>query len=64
MPTMFCSQVIADTLTLGLMVYASILNPAIPDDKTKIDLIYVGCMFIQVKHMIVLLGFTSNVPHQ
>lgn len=41
-------QVTVDTLTLGLMVWASILDPDVSGDKRRIDSIYVGCMLIQV----------------
>jgi len=41
-------QVTADTLTLGLMVWASALDPDISGEKKTIDNIYVGCMLIQV----------------
>lgn len=42
-------QVTADTFTLGLMVYASILDPLIEEDKIRIDLIYLAGLLIQVK---------------
>ncbi|CAN0434084.1 unnamed protein product, partial [Ectocarpus sp. 8 AP-2014] len=39
--------VTADALTLGLMVWASVLDPDMHEDKRKLDGIYAGCMLIQ-----------------
>lgn len=41
-------QVFADAVTLGLMVWASILDPDRRSDRITIDLIYLICMMIQV----------------
>ena len=41
-------QVSADTATLLLMVYASILDPKNSGDNRKIDVVYLTCMLIQV----------------
>ena len=44
----FCSsQVSVDTLTLGLMVYASILDAE--DDHLRIDVIYTTVLMMQVR---------------
>lgn len=42
-------QVSADALTLGLMVWASTLDPNDSGDLKTIDNIYVGCILIQVR---------------
>ncbi|CAN0418815.1 unnamed protein product, partial [Ectocarpus sp. 12 AP-2014] len=39
--------VTADALTLGLMVWASVLDPDMDQDKRKLDGIYASCMLIQ-----------------
>lgn len=41
-------QVTSDTTTLGLMVWASTLNPLDTSEKQTIDIIYLCCMLIQV----------------
>ncbi|CAN0317827.1 unnamed protein product [Ectocarpus fasciculatus] len=39
--------VTADAITLALMVWASVLDPNMYEDKRKLDGIYAGCMLIQ-----------------
>lgn len=41
-------QVTADALTLGLMVWASVLDPDVAGEKETIDYIYLSCMLVQV----------------
>lgn len=49
----FLGQVLADALTLGLMVYASVLEPEDSVDSDKLDLIYTGALLIQVRFVFV-----------
>ena len=41
-------QVFADALTLGLMCYASFLEPDDDDDSDTLELVYAGALLVQV----------------
>lgn len=49
--TLGALQVSADALTLGLMVWASALDPSVEGDMITIDNIYISCLLIQVRTM-------------
>ncbi|CAN0162307.1 unnamed protein product, partial [Hapterophycus canaliculatus] len=46
--------VTVDAMTLGLMVWASILDPDSTGDKSTLDTIYAGCMLIQTLGILLL----------
>jgi len=41
--------VLADALTLGLMCYASILEPDDTDDSDRLELIYASALMVQAR---------------
>lgn len=46
------TQVLADALTLGLMCYASILEPDDADDEDRLELIYASALMVQVRRLV------------
>ena len=45
---LYVGQVLADTLTLALMCYASLLDEDNDSDSEQLDYIYAGALIIQV----------------
>lgn len=43
------SQVFADALTLGLMCYATYLEPDDDEDSDRLELVYAGALSVQVR---------------
>lgn len=42
------NKVLADALTLGLMCYATFLEPDDDDDNDRLELVYAGALLVQV----------------
>lgn len=60
------TQVFADALTLGLMCYASVLDPDDDDDNDRLELIYASALLVQVRRpsqylvVLLMLLYSSN----